>query len=144
MKNTQALESIFAQSKPGNRAVRFPNCDVPAERPLEELIPSQYLASTPLPRSETTLPELSEIDVVRHFSNLPMLNMSVDTHFYPLGSCTMKYNPKRNETLSASPKLQGIHPYQPQVSIQDQLRILHELHPRCPLLALLWNMFLLR
>ncbi len=122
MKNTQALESIFSQSKPGNRAVRFPNCDVPCDESLTEWVPAAQLAENPAP-----LPELAEIDLVRHFANLPMLNMSVDTHFYPLGSCTMKYNPKRNETLAASPKLQGVHPYQSEASAQGQLHILYEL-----------------
>ncbi len=59
--------------------------------------------------------------------NLAMLNMSVDTHFYPLGSCTMKYNPRRNETLVVTPKLAGLHPYQPESTVQGQLQILFEL-----------------
>ncbi|HBT76159.1 MAG TPA: aminomethyl-transferring glycine dehydrogenase subunit GcvPB [Planctomycetaceae bacterium] len=121
MQNTQAIETIFSQSKPGNRAVVFPRCDVP-ERPLAELIPAGQLAGNPPP-----LPESAEIDIVRHFSNLALRNMSVDTHFYPLGSCTMKYNPKRNERFASSPKLLALHPGQPAKTMQGQLRILHEL-----------------
>ena len=122
MQNKQALDSIFVQSKPGNRATRFPVIDVPNQKPLDAVIPPKHLAGTPVP-----LPELAEIDIVRHFSNLPMQNMSVDTHFYPLGSCTMKYNPKRNEVFAASPKLLGLHPYQPESTLQGQLEMLYEL-----------------
>ena len=122
MQNRQALETLFVQSKPGNRAARFPVCDVPADKPLGALFPEEHLAETDVP-----LPELAEIDIVRHFTNLAMLNMSVDTNFYPLGSCTMKYNPKRNEAFSGSPKLLGLHPYQPESSVQGQLEMLFEL-----------------
>ena len=69
------------------------------------LIPSEHLADAPPP-----LPEVGEIDLVRHFANLSTRNMSVDTHFYPLGSCTMKYNPKRNERLAALPGIADLHP----------------------------------
>ncbi len=64
----------------------------------------------PQPRT-APLPELSELDVVRHYTNLSTLNMSIDSNFYPLGSCTMKYNPKRNERLAALPGLAAQHPY---------------------------------
>jgi glycine dehydrogenase subunit 2 len=73
------------------------------------------------------LPEVAEPDVVRHFTNLSTLNMSVDTHFYPLGSCTMKYNPKRNERLSALPGFADLHPYQPEDTVQGMLQLLFEL-----------------
>ncbi len=122
MKNRQALETLFVQSKPGNRAVRFPVCDVPSEKSLDALFSEEFLADSELP-----LPELAEIDIVRHFTNLAMLNMSVDTNFYPLGSCTMKYNPKRNEAFASSPKLLGLHPYQPESTVQGQLEIFFEL-----------------
>ena len=122
MKNRQALETLFVQSKPGNRTVRFPVCDVPTDQPLSAPFPPELLAEMDLP-----LPELAEIDIVRHFTNLAMLNMSVDTNFYPLGSCTMKYNPKRNEAFSSSPNLLGLHPYQPESTIQGQLEIFFEL-----------------
>ena len=78
------------------------------------------MSDTPLP-----LPELSEPDVVRHFVNLSTRNFSVDTHFYPLGSCTMKYNPKRNERLASLPGMAGLHPYQPESTLQGMLALLH-------------------
>jgi len=120
MRNTQATELLFEQSKPGRRGVRLPECDVP-ERPLGKLLPAGAIAAAPPP-----LPELSEPDVVRHFVNLSTLNMSVDTHFYPLGSCTMKYNPKRNERLAALPGMAALHPYQPESTVQGMLRLLYE------------------
>ncbi|HUT93994.1 MAG TPA: aminomethyl-transferring glycine dehydrogenase subunit GcvPB [Thermoguttaceae bacterium] len=119
MRNKQATELLFEQSRPGCRAVRLPGCDVP-ERPLEELLPAEALASAPPP-----LPELTEPELVRHFANLSAQNMSVDTHFYPLGSCTMKYNPKRNERLAGMPGFIDLHPYQPEASLQGILEILH-------------------
>jgi glycine dehydrogenase subunit 2 len=85
------------------------------------MLPQDVLADAPPP-----LPELAEPDVVRHFTNLSTLNMSVDTHFYPLGSCTMKYNPKRNERLASLPQLLHLHPYQPEDTIQGMLRLLYE------------------
>ncbi len=95
MRNPYSTELLFELSKPGCGGAVLPRCDVPAV-PVNELLPAEALADKPLP-----LPELSEPDVVRHFVNLSTLNMSVDTHFYPLGSCTMKYNPKRNERIAA-------------------------------------------
>jgi glycine dehydrogenase subunit 2 len=86
------------------------------------LLPAEFLAEQP-----PALPELTEPDVVRHYSNLSTLNMSVDTHFYPLGSCTMKYNPKRNERLASLPGLADVHPLQPATTIQGYLELLHEL-----------------
>ena len=103
MRNSLATELLFALSRPGRRAARFPDCDVPLQ-PLDELVPSQHLATADREK-RPTLPELTEADVIRHFHNLSTLNMSVDTHFYPLGSCTMKYNPKRHERMSRLPGL---------------------------------------
>ena len=119
MRNRQATQLLFEQSRPGCCAVRLPECDVP-RRPVEELLPADALASGPPP-----LPELTEPDLVRHFVNLSARNMSVDTHFYPLGSCTMKYNPKRNERLAGLPGLVELHPYQPEESLQGLLEILY-------------------
>ncbi len=90
--------------------------------PLDELLPADAVAETAPP-----LPELAEPDVVRHFTNLSQQNMSVDTHYYPLGSCTMKYNPKRNERLASLPGFIDVHPYQPQQTLQGLLRLLFEL-----------------
>ena len=105
MRNRLATQSLFELSVPGRRAAVFPSPDVP-ERPLSELIPSAHLAADPPP-----LPELAEPDVIRHFVNLSTLNMSVDTHFYPLGSCTMKYNPKRHERLARKHGIGDLHPH---------------------------------
>lgn len=121
MRNTRATQPIFELSKPGRRATRFPDPDVPV-RPIEELLPEHCRATTLLP-----LPEVTEPDVVRHFTNLSTLNMSVDTHFYPLGSCTMKHNPKRNERLANLPGIANLHPYQPDDTVQGLLQLLHEL-----------------
>jgi glycine dehydrogenase subunit 2 len=73
------------------------------------------------------LPEVAEPEVIRHFTNLSTLNMSVDTHFYPLGSCTMKYNSKRNERMAALPGVADLHPLQPDDTIQGLLQLLFEL-----------------
>ncbi len=119
MRNTLATQLLFELSKPGCVAVRLPDCDVPV-RPVEELLPPTSLAAEPPP-----LPELSEPDIVRHFVNLSTLNMSADTHFYPLGSCTMKYNPKRNERLAGLPGMVDLHPYQPESTLQGLLELLY-------------------
>lgn len=121
MHNRLATQLLFELSKPGRRAARLPECDVP-ERPLDELLPADMVAEQPPP-----LPEVAEPDVVRHFTTLSQRNMSVDSHFYPLGSCTMKHNPKRNERLASVPGLADLHPYQPDESVQG-------------LLALLWHL----
>src|SRR4051812_49173897 len=112
---------LFETSRPGRATAFLPPPDVP-ERPLESLIPAGHLADSAPP-----LPELSELDVVRHYTNLSTLNMSIDSNFYPLGSCTMKYNPKRNERLAALPGLAAQHPYQDEATLQGLLAILHEL-----------------
>ena len=121
MRNTLATQTLFELSRPGRRAERYPACDVP-ERAVKELIPAEMLAAQP-----PALPELAEPDVIRHFTNLSQLNMSVDTHFYPLGSCTMKYNPKRNERLANLPGIVDVHPLQPDHSVQGLLALLYEM-----------------
>ncbi len=121
MRNTRDTKLLFELSEAGRRSHRLPACDVP-ERPVDKLLPAGALAAEP-----PALPELSEPQVVRHFANLSQLNMSVDTHFYPLGSCTMKYNPKRNERAARMPGLADLHPYQPESSLQGMLQLLYEL-----------------
>ena len=118
MQNTRDTELIFDLSKPGSRAARLPECDVPM-RDLAALLPAEAVA----PRAPA-LPEVSEPQVIRHFVNLSTQNMSVDTHFYPLGSCTMKYNPKRNERAAAMPSFADVHPYQSDDSLQGMLEML--------------------
>jgi glycine dehydrogenase subunit 2 len=89
---------------------------------LEELVPAEFLAGGPPP-----LPEVTEPEVVRHFTNLSTWNMSVDTHFYPLGSCTMKHNSKRNERLANLPGIADLHPLQSDATCQGMLQLLFEL-----------------
>jgi glycine dehydrogenase subunit 2 len=121
MRNSRDTQLLFELSESGRRSHRLPACDVP-ERPVKELLPASALAATP-----PALPELSEPQVVRHFANLSQLNMSVDTNFYPLGSCTMKYNPKRNERVARIPGFADLHPYQPEETLQGMLQLLYEM-----------------
>ena len=111
---------IFEVSTPGHRAVSFPHSG--DNRPMESFLPKEMLR-----QHETELPEVSELDVVRHFTHLSQLNFSVDTHFYPLGSCTMKYNPKVNDRVAALPGLANVHPLQPVSTTQGLLELLAEL-----------------
>jgi glycine dehydrogenase subunit 2 len=112
---------LFESSRPGRATAVLPASDVP-DRPLSAFLPDAHRSSSPPP-----LPELAELEVVRHYTNLSTLNMAIDANFYPLGSCTMKYNPKRNERLAALPGLAGQHPYQDESTLQGLLRILHDL-----------------
>ncbi|WP_347244974.1 aminomethyl-transferring glycine dehydrogenase subunit GcvPB [Thermogutta sp.] len=121
MRNKQATQLLFELSQPGCAEAIFPPCDVPS-RQLGELVPAEELAEAPPP-----LPEVSEPVLIRHFTNLSQLNMSVDTHFYPLGSCTMKYNPKRNDRLAQLPGFLNLHPYQPLETVQGLLGALYAL-----------------
>jgi glycine dehydrogenase subunit 2 len=121
MDKKQSTQLLFELSHPGRRTHRLPECDVPV-KPAAELLPSAALAEGPPP-----LPEVGEIDLIRHFVNLSTRNMSIDTNFYPLGSCTMKYNPKRHERLAALPGLADLHPLQSDDSCQGMLAILWEM-----------------
>lgn len=121
MRNVQATRLLTELSSPGRRGAVLPPLDVPAG-PALAAIPEAYRAAAPPP-----LPELTEPDVVRHYVNLSTLNMSVDTHFYPLGSCTMKYNPKRHERLAKLAGLVDVHPYQDESQLQGMLGWLAEL-----------------
>ncbi len=121
MQNNESTELLFELSHPGRRCHRLPECDVPIGA-VEDLLPADALA-----REAPPLPEVSEIDLVRHFVNLSTRNMSIDTNFYPLGSCTMKYNPKRHERLAALPGLANLHPLQSDESCQGMLQLLWEM-----------------
>lgn len=112
---------IFETSVQERRGTRFPICDVP-EIKNNTLIPTKYLR-----KQNPCLPEVSEFDTVRHFTRLSQLNFSADTHFYPLGSCTMKYNPKVNEKTSSLPGFTHVHPYQKESDIQGTLELLWNL-----------------
>src|SRR5512136_962034 len=103
-------------SVPGRVGFRFPATDVP-----EESIPQSLV------RSDLPLPELYEVDVVRHFTRLSQMNHSIDTGFYPLGSCTMKYNPKINEETARLPGFAYIHPLQPIETVQGCLMLMYDL-----------------
>src|SRR4051794_40467080 len=111
---------LFETSRPGRTTAILPGSDVP-DRPLDALIPPGHLA-----RSAPPLPELGELDVVRHYTNLSTSNMNIDANFYPLGSCTMKYNPKRNERLAALPGMAAQHPYQDEATLQGMLELLFD------------------
>ena len=121
MRNQQATRLIFEMSRSGRRAHQLPALPESGES-VTSLLPADQLADQPPP-----LPEVAEGDVVRHFVNLSTLNMSVDTHFYPLGSCTMKYNPKRNERLASLPGLAAVHPLQKDETVGGILQLLYEL-----------------
>src|SRR6202158_6471421 len=104
MQRTQSTQLLFDLSHPGRRTHRLPACDVPGPA-ANALLPANSVAATAPP-----LPEVGEIDLIRHFVNLSAKNMSIDSNFYPLGSCTMKYNPKRHERMAALPGLADLHP----------------------------------
>jgi glycine dehydrogenase subunit 2 len=100
----------------GRQGFYFPDLDVPLAHLPRDLI-----------RSELPMPELSELDVVRHFTRLSQLNHSIDTGFYPLGSCTMKYNPKINEETARLPGFALAHPLQPIETVQGCLALMYQL-----------------
>ncbi len=112
---------IFELSQPGRVGYSLPECDVP-EADLSSLIPQDMLRS-----EAAALPEVYEVDVIRHYTELSRMNFGVDNGFYPLGSCTMKYNPKVNEDVARYAGFAKIHPYQPEQSIQGALELLHTL-----------------
>ena len=108
---------IWELSVPGRVGASLPEADVP-EYPLPGEIPL---------RTELPLPEVSELDVVRHFTRLSRLNFSIDTHMYPLGSCTMKYNPKVNDAVSSLPGFSEAHPLLSEELCQGSLELLYRL-----------------
>ena len=112
---------VFELGSPGRKAYSLPSCDVP-EIELETLLSADEIRA---PIKE--LPELTELDVVRHYTRLSQWNFSIDTNFYPLGSCTMKYNPKLNETLARLPGFAGHHPNSADEDSQGSLQLLYEL-----------------
>lgn len=112
---------IFELSRPGRTAYRLPPLDV-EDVNLDNLIPGEFLSD-----EELNFPEVSEVDVVRHYTNLSNKNYGVDTGFYPLGSCTMKYNPKINEETARYDGFANVHPYQSENCIQGSLQLMYEL-----------------
>lgn len=107
-------------SSPGRKGYSLPPLDVP-DLKIEDHVGDKYT------RDEFEFPEVSEVDVVRHYTALSELNYGVDSGIYPLGSCTMKYNPKRNEDIARLNKLAQIHPYQNEEDVQGSLEILYKL-----------------
>ena len=108
--------TIFELSSPGRQGVRFPDADVP-----ETALPEQFR------RKELPLPEMAELDVVRHFTHISQFNYAVDIGYYPLGSCTMKYNPKANEAGARLPGFAFTHPLQPIETVQGNLALMYGL-----------------
>ena len=113
-------KTIFEKSSPGRKGVTLPTNDVSIR--LEDCIPTEYLRT-----DIAKLPEVSELDVMRHFVELGQMNHFIEKGFYPLGSCTMKYNPKLHETLARNTGFGDIHPMQPDSTAQGALEILYEL-----------------
>ncbi len=116
-----AEPTAFDKSRPGRRAATFRTLDVPEVDPAEAL-PGVELAGEP-----PGLPELGELDVVRHFTRLSHRNHGIDVGFYPLGSCSMKYNPRMAEAVAALPGFRGLHPWAPDEAAQGTLALLWEL-----------------
>ena len=116
------MKLIFEKSVTGRRTAATGKTDVPATINLKR----ELLRRKPAP-----LPQLSELDVVRHFTALSRRNFGVDTNFYPLGSCTMKYNPKVTELIASYPGFAHLHPLLPQLRMggmltQGALRVIYE------------------
>jgi glycine dehydrogenase subunit 2 len=112
---------IYDKSSPGRTGVTVPASGVKEEK-VDKLIPAKFLRKIP-----AQLPEVSELDTMRHFVRLSHLNHSIDTGFYPLGSCTMKYNPKVNDAMAALEGFRELHPHQPEEQIQGALELLWNL-----------------
>ncbi len=115
---------IFELSRAGRRGYRMPTCNV-SEVDIDTVIPPEMLRGTSI-----QLPEVSEPQVVRHFTQLSLKNFGVDTGFYPLGSCTMKYNPKINEDMAGLAGFRDLHPYQPISQIQGALGLMYDLQKK--------------
>ena len=115
--NEQPL--LFELGKPGRKAIDLPACDVPL---ADNLMPAKYLRT-----SKAALPEVSQLELMRHYTQLSNRNFGVDTGFYPLGSCTMKYNPKVNEDVARYPGLALLHPLQSEDTVQGAMEVLFKM-----------------
>src|SRR5215471_1460207 len=113
---------VFEKSRRGNVGYSIPDLDVP-ERPAADLLPSAFLRKDDL----EGMPELSEVDVVRHFTRLSTWNYGIDIGMYPLGSCTMKYNPRINERVARLEGIAGLHPLTPPELSQGALEVIRRL-----------------
>ncbi len=112
--------TIFEKHSPGRTGYTLPVNDVDIK--LENCIPNEFSR-----KENAHLPEVSELDVMRHFLELSQMNHCIEKGFYPLGSCTMKYNPKINETLARNDGFNNLHPFQDENTVQGALEILHDL-----------------
>ena len=115
--NEQPL--LFELGKPGRKAIDLPACDVPL---AENLLPTKYLRT-----AKAALPEISQLELMRHYTQLSNRNFGVDTGFYPLGSCTMKYNPKVNEDVARYSGLALLHPLQSEETVQGAMEVLFKM-----------------
>lgn len=110
---------ILELSKSGRKSYNLPQ-DTFEDIRVEDHIGAEHLRTTAL-----AFPEVSELDVVRHYTLISKKNYSIDSGFYPLGSCTMKYNPKINEDMAANPKFHALHPHQPEETVQGALAVMY-------------------
>ncbi|MEM4474125.1 MAG: aminomethyl-transferring glycine dehydrogenase subunit GcvPB [Candidatus Bathyarchaeia archaeon] len=113
--------TIFEIGSRGRRGYSLPRLAEEEEIDIQSYIPKSLRRDR-----DPNLPEVSEVEVVRHFIRLSQMNFGVDNGFYPLGSCTMKYNPKMNEILASSDKVRWMHPYQPEETMQGMLEIIYK------------------
>ena len=114
------MKLIFEKSYPGRGSSVLPECDVP-----------ECLPDVPKRGIALELPEISENELGRHYTALAKRAHGVNDGFYPLGSCTMKHNPKINEAVAALPGFKNVHPLAPQHSIQGCLEVYHKAENRC-------------
>jgi len=120
---------VFEIGAPGRRTNTLPDCDLKGV--------AAVLGEGNLRASDPLLPEAAENEVVRHYTALSRLNFGVDTGFYPLGSCTMKYNPRIGERAASLPGFAGTHPYQDQADVQGCLAVIYELEQKlCALVGM--------
>ncbi len=130
---TQNEALLFEKSSPGKRAYKLPPLDVPAVD-FSVVLGEAYRQSAP------GLPELSEIELIRHFTRLSTWNYAIDLGMYPLGSCTMKYNPRVNEFVARIEGLAEAHPYRPESLAQGVLEIFSTCcNAACPLRSRAWR-----
>src|SRR5829696_3394527 len=113
---------IFDRSQTGRVGYRLPKLDVD-ELPLDEIIPTELRRTDGL----DGVPEVSEVDVIRHFTRISTWNYSIDLGMYPLGSCTMKYNSRLNEKVARIPGYAGLHPLAPEEESQGALELIYKL-----------------
>lgn len=112
---------IFELSKSGRKAYKLPPLDI-EDSDIKDYIPEEFINENDL-----DLPEVSEVEVIRHYTNLSNKNYGLDTGFYPLGSCTMKYNPKINENMARIDGFSNLHPLQREDCVQGSLQLMYEL-----------------